>query len=226
MTTFAGLRTAIARDLRDPDLKTFTDNDIKDLVNGALATIGRIAPRRFQEDIVPVLNQMEYQLLSTDFSLACPEIEIVRVEVWDATQTPNMPIGKMASLAGAVSSFSNEGWRVWDGVLEVPYWFPIYVSGSEDDYLIRVWGYAPYVPLDADEDVCPLSNEREWALRSHCSVVALQRLSMERDLFSQWQTRSGNSDVSPAALLSALNVAQEEWRRLARAITVMRELPD
>ena len=54
MTTYADLRSAVSRDLRDPDNQTFEDPIVKDLVNAALAQIGRIAPKRFQEDITPV----------------------------------------------------------------------------------------------------------------------------------------------------------------------------
>jgi len=226
MTTFVNLRTAVARDIRDPGAKTFVDADVADLVNAALAEVGSIAPARFQEDITPVADTMEYDLRATEFPAGpVPEIEVVRVEVWDTAQTPNQDLYSIEPADGEYSNLSSVGWKVWDGVLSIPRWVVLDYAGHEADYLLRVWGYSPYPTLVADGDTVGLSNEREWALRAYCRVEALQRLVAERDLFTQWQTRSGNSDVSPAALMNGLNIAMEDWRRRSRKIAVLREAP-
>jgi hypothetical protein len=70
-----------------------------------------------------------------------------------------------------------------------------------------------------------VSHELETAMRSYCRVEALRRLIVERDLFTQWQTRSNNTDVSPAALMNGLAQAEESWRRTERRLTVLREAP-
>jgi hypothetical protein len=228
MTAFSDLKTTVARDLRDPDNKTFTTTDLGDLVNLALVEIGRIAPVRFQEDLTPVADQLAYVLRSDAFGAAAPipEIEVARVELWDTSVTPNKPLLRLRPYDAEYLAYSNVGWKVWDGTLELPYDLVVYtIAGHESDYLIRVWGYSPYVPLSAADDDAGLSAEREAALRAYCRVEALTRLSIERDLYTQWQTRSGNSDVSPAALMNALNVAMEDWRRRSRALTVLREAP-
>jgi hypothetical protein len=79
--------------------------------------------------------------------------------------------------------------------------------------------------VSAGADVIPVSGEREQAMRDYCMVLGLKRLVNERDLFTQWQTRSGNTDVSPAALMNALNIAMADWKQRARSITVLREAP-
>lgn len=226
MTDFVDLRSSIADDLRDPDNKTFSDAIIGDMVNQALAEIGRIAPRKFQEDLDPVENQFEYQLLETQgFTDAVPEVEVYRVELWDETRTPHAPFKLIAPSSEAYVNFSSTGWHVVEGVLELPYWLVSFIGSAVSSYSIRVWGYCPYVPLSADADVVPVSNEKEWALRQYVRVLALQRLANDRVLFTQWQTRSGNTDMSFAGLLSDRNSAMEDWRRMKREITVLREAP-
>ena len=220
MTTFANLKIAVSRDLRDPSNVTFTAADVGDLINAGLAEVGRIAPQRFQEDLTLVADAMSYTLLSSIFGLAVPEIEVVSVELWDITKTPSAPV---RHIDPADNAHADTGWRVWDGVLQLPRSVPVSVKGSEANYKLRVLGYAPYKPLTVDGTDSGLSNEREWALRAYCRIEALQRLSLERDLFSQWQTRSGNTDVGPAALMNALSLAQAEWNRRARQIAVLRE---
>jgi hypothetical protein len=164
-------------------------------------------------------------LQRTGFDTAVPEVELTRVELWDMTSTPGTPVKMLAPADGEYINFSDVGWKVWGGVLELPRWVPQYVLGSEEDYLLRVWGYSPWRPLVADTDVSPLSHELEQALLSYARVEALRRLNSSRELFTQWQTRSGNTDVSPAGLMNALNIALDDWRRRSRAIAVLREAP-
>jgi hypothetical protein len=310
MSTFATMKTNVSRDLRDTGNVTFSLTDVGDLINAALAEIGRIAPRRFQQDITPVADSLEYPLqtigtsqsLTTPFGVAStnvltstthglvagdairfltlvggdglvvglpyyiiasgltaddfkvapivsgtevdfdtnlssgtfarvgvddviPEIEVMRVELWDSTTTPHTPVTLVQAASAEYVNYSEVGWKVWDGVLEIPRWIPVYLAGSESDYVLRVWGYAPYTPLVNANDVVGLSNEREWALRAYCRVEALRRLVSERDLFSQWQIRSNNTDVSPAALMNALSLAEADWNRRSRQIAVLREAP-
>jgi hypothetical protein len=290
MSTFATMKTNVSRDLRDTGNVTFSLTDVGDLINAALAEVGRIAPRRFQQDITPVADSLEYPVLTStthglvagdairfltlvggdglvvglpyyiiasgltadDFKVApivsgtevdfdtnlssgtfarvgvddvIPEIEVMRVELWDSTTTPHTPVTLVQAASAEYVNYSEVGWKVWDGVLEIPRWIPVYLAGSESDYVLRVWGYAPYTPLVNANDVVGLSNEREWALRAYCRVEALRRLVSERDLFSQWQIRSNNTDVSPAALMNALSLAEADWNRRSRQIAVLREAP-
>lgn len=226
MTTFLALKTAVARSIGDPDAKTFSTDDIADMVNVALAEIGRIAPSRFQEDVTPVADTLEYTLGYTTFGVAVPEIEVRKVEVWDGSTTPATKLVLVDPADAEYTHDSDAGWKVWDGVLELPRALVVdTITGHEADYLIRVWGYCPYVPLSGDADVVSVSNEREWALRARARVEGLQRLADDRALFTQWQTRSGNTDTSFAGLLNSLNLAQEAWRRQSRAIAVLREAP-
>lgn len=223
MTTLAELRTKLSGDLRDPDAKVFDSDDLNSMINSGIVEVGRLAPARFQEDIDLVENQFEYTLQTGVFTEAVPEIEVNRVELWDATTTPIMPRQMILPASQAYVNFSNTGWHNRDGILEVPYSLVRYVGATPENHLLRVWGYRPYPTVSLDADVIPVSGEREEAVREYAMVRALRRLVNERDLFTQWQTRPGNSDVSPASLMNALNIATADWKARARSITVLRE---
>lgn len=227
MTTYLELRTKIARKLSDPDNDTFSDDRIKDMVQAAWAEIGEVAPERFQEDITPVADTLEYTLRSADFNDPVDEIEVFKVELWDGSQTPARPILHVTPLAAHPTglTYSNAGWAVWGGVLHIPNKVQDMIAGHEDDYLIRVWGYSPWPPVTEDEDVVPFTGLREEALILHCRIEALRDLVADRELFKQWQTRSNNSDITPAGLYNGLNIAEAQWQRKRRQIWVMRETP-
>lgn len=221
MTAFSALQTNVSRDLADPSRLTFDVDAVKDFIQQGLAEIGRIAPQEFQEDIVPVSNQLRYILRSAEFSaVAVPEIRLVRVEVWDSSPAFRFSV---KAKAGQPSRYSNSGWEVWGGYLELPAWV---VSNIQTTDAIRVWGYSPYPPIVNDADVVPVSAELELAIRTFCRVQALRKLTASRVLFKQWQARSNNTDVSLAMLNSDLQVAEQDWRRLSRELRVPQQNPD
>jgi hypothetical protein len=222
-TTFGTLKAEVSEALRDPDLKTFDDAAVGRMVNMGIAEVGRLAPAPFQEDITPVADTVEYILRENEFGgEAVPEIEVARLELWDTTTTPNTRSAVIPPASAGYADDSESGWSNWGGTMYIPSWVFSLVDGAEDDYLYRVWGYSPYVQCTDDDDVVGCSDELKWAIVSYCQVEALQRLLAERDLFAQWQTRAGNTDISPAGIMNALNIARDEWRRKSRAITRLR----
>jgi hypothetical protein len=222
VTAYSALQTLVSRDLADPDLQTFDVNAVKDFIQQGLAAIARVAPEQFQEDIDPVVGQTSYPLRSVAFSaVAVPEIRLVRVEVW--TGTPPRFFYKVKAKAGTPTRDSVAGWEVWNGSLEIPGWIADQITTND---LIRVWGYSPYSPIADDADIVPVSGELELAVRTFCRVEGLRRLTSSRVLFKQWQARSNNTDVTLGQLNSDLQVAEEEWRRLSRALKVPEQNPD
>lgn len=218
-TTFAILKTELSEALRDPDLSTFDDPALGRLVNMALSEIGRIAPFHFQEDIAPVVDTLDYQLQSDYFDgVQVAEVEVVRVELWDASVTPNQRMAVIPSAASGVIADSEAGWSNWGGSLHIPYRVWTIVDGSEEDRLYRVWGYCPYAQLVLDADVFDGSDELKWAIITYAQIVATRRLVSERELFTQWQTRSGNTDTSLAGLMGDLTRQRDEWRIMKRDI--------
>lgn len=223
--TFANLKTEVAEAVRDPDGLTFDDAAQGRIVKAALAEVGRVMPEMFQEDITPVADTLEYVLRSDDFGgAAVPEIEVTKVEMWDGDETPSI---RYYSIPPGHSEYVNDtqaGWMVWGGRLYLPNWVHTLFDGQEGRFVIRVWGYSPYVEPTADGDIIPISTDAQWALVSYAQAEALQRLLAERDLFTQWQTRSGNTDISPAGLMNMLTGARDEWRRRSRALLRLRSV--
>lgn len=223
MTTYGDLQDKVARAIQDPDYETFEAQTIKDVIQSAWQDLSRIAPQRFTEDLTPIADTLTYQLRADDFPTPQDNIELVRVEIWDTDVTPNIAL-RWVPPRGAHPgglTYSQGGWEVWGGILRIP---NNYVSGIDvDTQSIRVWGYAPWVAPVEDEDTIAINAELEEALVIACNVGLLRRLTSNRALFTSWQTRSNNTDVSMASLMNDLAQAQEEWRRLRREIQVARE---
>ncbi|MGH2512742.1 MAG: hypothetical protein ACRDGQ_08660, partial [Candidatus Limnocylindrales bacterium] len=112
---------------------------------------------------------------------------------------------------------------VWNGTLRIPYRWEVLIDPTK--HVIKVLGYSPWVPLVSDDDVVPFGPAIEQALIVVCYIEALRRLIGNRVLFTQWQTRSNNTDVTPASLYNDLSVSEQDWQRRARHILVMREAP-
>lgn len=223
MTAYSALQTLVSRDLSDPDRQTFDVDAVKDFIQQGLSAIARVAADQFQEDLAPLADTTSYLLRSDDFgAVPVPEIRLVRVEVWRGL--PSRFAFKIKAKAGQPSRDSLAGWEVWNGSLELPNWVVDAISTTTDT--LRVWGYSPYPPIVDDADVVPVSAELEQALRVFCQVEAMRRLIGSRVLFKQWQTRSNNTDVTLGALNSDLQVADEQWRRLSRALKVPEQNPD
>jgi hypothetical protein len=223
MTAYSALQTLVSRDLADPNRNTFDVDAVKDFIQQGLAELARFAPMQFQEDLAPVADQLVYPLRNAVFAVTQPEMRVVRVEVWSGT--PARFKLKVKAKAGQPTRDSTAGWEVWAGSLELPSWVVDSYINVDDD-TIRVWGYSPYNPISADADVVPVSTELELALRAFCRVEGMRRLIGSRVLFKQWQARSNNTDVTLGQLNSDLQIAADEWRRLARALKVPEQNPD
>lgn len=214
--------TRVSDLLQDPNRQTFTLAMVGDLTYAALAEVGRLAPEQFTEDIPLVAGQLTYAVRSADFAAeAVPEIELVRVEIWDPTQTPDAFVASVPHAAEG-EAVADTGWSMWGGELTLPTRVIKGVEGYENQYVIRVFGYSPYVAPVSTNDVIAVSKEIEQAMLDYCWLEALKMLLASRNLFTQWQTRTGNADMSPAGLMNEKNVANDEWRRKSRAIGRLR----
>ena len=308
--TLAGLLTSCAQDLRDTSNNTFATAVLTDLINSALAEIGRICPGRFRIDITPVADQLDYRLrragsdlsLTTPFGVAStdtftctahgltantpirfvalgggtgitvgttyyvissgltanafkvstsvggstidfttdisygsfyavtdddpiPEIDVMRVEVLDTTNTPWSRQATLRSRYGEHSNSSGAGWEVWNGTLSLTAAQEGTIDPTTD--ILRVWGYAPYAELTASPaNTVTLSLEQEYALRDYVRIEAIKMLLASRELYSQWQTSSRNSDVSLGQLSGLYAQAESAWKRRSRSMATLREAAD
>lgn len=214
MTTFANLVTAIATDLRDPSNKTFSATAIGNFINEGVAEIGRIAPARLQQDITPIADTLSYVIGAGD-----PEIELKRVEVWDASQTPDKWLALLTPASDSRSVASATGWFFWNGSLYLTNAQEAAIVVGRD--IIRVWGWGPYATVSGSTAM-PMSNELEWAVRIYARMVALRSLAMSRNLYTQWQALPGNTSVTNAELVAQISQAEQEWHRRSRQIAILR----
>lgn len=307
MTTLSALTTLVSAYLRDTSNLTFTTTVVGELINAALVEIGRVAPIRFQEDLTPVADQLDYELrpfgtqqtLTTPFGVAstdtltstahgllsadpirflslvggtgltvgttyyviasglttdafkisatlagsavdvttdissgtfykvtsdaaAPEIEIMRIEVWDVSQTPKKFVALLGSRYGEYVNSSAAGWEVVNGRVSLTNAHELSIDPTI--HQLRIWGYAPWPKLTSANGIT-LSAEQEYALLDYVRVEAIKMLLGSRELFTQWQTASRNTDTSLAALAGLLDRVEASWRRRARSLAVLREAP-
>src|SRR5574337_810313 len=215
MTILSGIRTSIAADIRDPSFQTFSQSDINDWVATGMAELSTFSPILFQQDITPVIGQIIYPLQVPD-----RRTSVLRVEIWDITQSPIQWMMTVNSSASAIASITDSGWECWNGSLWLPWQ---YVTGLDPaSYLIRVWGYQPHAIPILDTDVLDTVDIEELAIRQWAMLQAYQRLLNDRALFSQWQTTPSNTGVTVATLMGVYNSLLTQWRLRKRELRALR----
>ena len=193
------LRSAVARDLRDPDLKTFTAQELNDLINLGVVEVGRVYSKQdVQELTVESDGQQVY---------ACDAIAIFRVELLkDSVIYYGVP-------QNADETSGEGGWDLHGGNLYIPKTFASHLA-VENSPTVRVWGYWPRELFSEDTDVLDGDAETEFAVRTVATLNGYQRLQNDRLLFQQWLTNTGNSDVSPNQLAQTADLYQSQWREM------------
>lgn len=137
----------------------------------------------------------------------------------------NDPVRFISLVGGAGIGISTTYYVIASGLTADAFKFSATLGGAEFDFTTDITAGSVVKVIPVDADVIPFTAGVEEALVIYCYIEALRRLIGNRALFTQWQTRSNNTDVTPAALMNDLNIAQEEWRRKSRAILVLRETP-
>lgn len=155
---------------------------------------------------------------------ASPEnVEVRRVELWDNATTPPTFVGRLNPASAEYINQSDVGYDVWGGVLRLTK-TQLDAAVLPTTQVVRVWGYAPYPYMNAYSNL-NLTPEKQDAIRLYARLQAVRILVSDRQLFTQWQTASHNSDVSLASLMSVYSTLQTEWRQRSRALMVLREAP-
>lgn len=216
-TTFAQLKTMVARDLRDPINETFTDAEVGDMVNAGIVEMGRLSPLKFRESITPIADTLAYTLQVATFgSGGDHRVNVHRVEKWDATPTPDRFVALLAPAKSEYVNTSLAGWELYNGVLYLTNAQEAAISSGQ--YLI-VWGDRPYVQLVSDSDNTDLYSDGILAMREFAAARAYERLISDRALFQQWQTQPDNTDIPFTGLLSLWNSWNQRWRARRRELT-------
>lgn len=202
--TRATLRAALARDLRDPDLATFTAPELNDLINQSMVEVSRVYPKQdVQELEVAEDGQRSY---ATD-CVGAFRVELMRDGEVRYAVVPN----------GSADS-GEGGWDLHAGFLWLPRFAATYLKLDQTP-TVRVWGYwaRDLMQGDTPEDDAQFADvdaEAEFAVRVYATLLGYQRLQNDRLLFQQWLTTTGNTDVSPNQLAQTADLYQSQWREM------------
>lgn len=207
--SLATLRTSVARDLRDEEMKTWSPQQIDDLINAGIGEINRIRPL---ESVLPVALVDGTSVYPVTFST------IFRVEA-RRSGGPTLVWSPIPESRGEVGV--QDGWDLFGGVLTMPSTLTLVAATDE----VRVWGYEDRQPVYFDDDFPSfIDHLDEDGVRAYARYIGAEMLLHDRLLFGQWQTQSNNSDVSPTQMLQTVGTFQSAWettrnrlRRLRRA---------
>lgn len=199
------LRAAVARDLRDPDLGTFTADELNDLLNLALVEVGRIYPKQRVMELTPDADEQAIFL--------CDASSLFRVEVLHEGQV-------LTGVPQNTDENTGEGgWDLHAGNLYLPGFISRGIVAT--DHSIRAWGYWPRELFSSDSDVLDGDAETEYAVRTVATLNGYQRLQNDRLLFQQWLTNTGNTDVSPNQLAQTVDLYQGQWREMRNRLRTL-----
>jgi hypothetical protein len=204
--TFADLKNALARDIRDPNLVTFKDQMLGDLINMGIDEVGRVYPREVLLDIAPVALTYDY----TCALMQAFRVELIRNGRWNGWLAPNE------------DDSTQGGWELFAGQLHLAEGVVDSLDSVTD--VIRVWGYAPRARLVDDADIAELDDKAEFGVRAFGRWMAYQSLLAERALFKQWQATSQNSDISQTQLMGLVTLYSGQWDRERNHLKTLRRV--
>ena len=207
--TLLDLRTRVARDLRDPKMAAFTQPELDDYINSAIATLNELRPI---DAVLTISDLTQLEDLGLEY-------------VWRVDSVSTVNTGQNAIPPNNDESVYQNGWIYFAGDLILPANVLTWVGAGfeQDTILLRVYGYRPREPLYATDDVAELVLDyEEVALRQYAKWKGLEALQGDRSLFQQWQTAANNTDVSPTQLTNMEGSAEAEWNRTRHRIVLIK----
>jgi len=187
------LQAAISRDIHDASNKTFSTNEVNDLINMGIAELNQLQPVEYLDDVALTADIFTY-------TLDTRVDQVIRVELWrDSVFYRQLPAKDGNSLSG------------WD-FFGLTLLLPTNTVFDDSTDQLRVYGYRGRDPLTDDADVAEIDLEGETLIRAYAQFAVFERLISSRSLFQQWQTNSNNTDVSPTQLWNFANLYASVWR--------------
>lgn len=226
MATRAQIRTEIRRDLRDPDAKTWSNEEINDLINSGIDAISDLSPIEVAESFEAVFPSFAGQNMgkSLEFTPVNKFTTVFRVDVLDSN------LRFYETLPISTGNGWGNGWQWFAGKLHLPAaysypTFPLVVSGDTYERVnLKIWGYARHILLEEDSDESDMTDQEKNAVKIYVQAEALQRLMVDRADFQQWQIASGASDMTISELSVLASSARTRWRMETARIRKLRQL--
>lgn len=220
------IRLEIRRDLRDPDGKTWSNDEINDLINAGIDAISDLSPiesvENYEYTMPYIAGQNSGKSLEvdpvTDFR------NVFRVDVLDSNYRfyETLPI--------STGDGWGNGWQFFNGKIHIPagYFYPTvkFDIGLEEyeKVVLKIWGYKRHSILNDDVTASDLTEAEKNAVRIYAQAEALQRLMIDRADFQQWQIASGASDMTISELSVLASSARTRWRMEASRIRRVRQI--
>lgn len=201
MSTLSELRSQVARDLRDPDHKTFLADHVDDLINAGIEEVSRVYPREVIAALAASTGTTTYDLTSI---VTGRVVDIWRLELW-RNSVFYMGIPRAAD----PDEGSQQGYDAYAEDLAIPVGVANAIVTATDE--LRVWGYAEYDQLGADAQQSQLDVSGEWAVRRYSRASAFELMQADRSQFAQWQAASQNTDVTTNQLTQMVALYRAEW---------------
>jgi hypothetical protein len=205
-----GLRNAVANDLRDKDFKTFSKDQVDDLIREGMAELDRLRPI----EQIEALDPTSWPVLPTTLQ----QVFLVEGAGPSGTLTPGW---KPYAESARGPAGSSDGWDVFGGAIVFPAGSLPPVVGTQ----VRAWGYGgrdqPWDPTDVPEF---LDATDEEAVRCYARWQGFEGLLHDRALYQQWQTQTSVSDVSTTQLLQTASSFSQEWSNLRKRLTRLRRV--
>jgi hypothetical protein len=216
------IRTEIRRDLRDPDGKTWSNDEINDLINAGIDAISDLSPIEDTDTFTAIFPYSAGSNFgkALEFTPSKTFKNIFRVDVYDGSSRfyETIPV--------STGGESDNGWQFWGGKVIMPtyYSYPTTIVGSAEQVTLKIWGYRRHTLFTNDNTASDLTDAEKNAVRIYAQAEALQRLMIDRADFQQWQIASGASDITISELSVLASSARTRWRAEAQRIRKMRQI--
>jgi hypothetical protein len=217
--TLTELEARVARDLRDPDLDTFTTAQLDDFINMGIAELNTIRPK---ESRVVYQGDKDW---ATDL---LPFNYVWMVEIAVEANVGDTLMYSPIHAAAVDFGYERSGWEFYAGHIRLPGLYESGISNLVDRYTaaqvyIAVWGYADREFLLTGTDVADFeSGLDELIVRLYAKGEGLRALSNDFALYQQWQAAANNADISPTQLGNLMAAAQGDFQRMRKRHHVIR----
>jgi hypothetical protein len=188
----------VASDLRDPNHKTFSEDQIGALINEGLSELDRLRPWERLAFLVWLPGQMVMT------------VELQTIIVLEAQNGTDQDWYEVPEATRTMGGIATDGWDQWGNQLYLPKGM---IMTNEMGF--RCLAYWDRDRLVNNTDVAQLFNGTdEEVVRCYARWTGMESLLHDRALFQQWQNQANNSDVSTTQLLQSASTFKSEWRDL------------
>jgi len=210
MAAIDTLIVKLRRDLRDTGTsdgydRAFTNQELSDLVDLALAEISRIYPKELTTTVA--IPESFSGTHTTTIALPAGFDTIYRIDcLQNQIDETVSPIRQWYNLVDRIDPSMGEGpaggWEIHAGNV---YLQPNRFTGNTSH--LRIMGYGNWTVDTLDADA-------EQAVRYFVQSEGMYKLVTDRSMFQQWQVNPGNTDVTVPAANQIYTVARGRFERL------------